>query len=400
MPKPPSLGRAIFAVAIPLSCTHPTARAEPVGHPGFEDAAAIAPDDSGAPLGPTTFTTTNAFGINNAVLVMALLMVLDPTIGFDAFDLSDGPVSGWDPSVNTTTNTGFRFGGPGGTVQSGASNFSGVNRWVRDPHFVLSANPNDSWQDGLGGAATQENVSWELIFRPGDYTGTHVLFNTGGNGDGTAFVLTGNTVDFRFQDANSDSQRVIAAFDLSTLGGADLFYHVVGTADVDTAQSGTGILYVNGARVAGPITSTGTINDWDGGDVAELGTGNNIPTSTSFGPDAFTGDIALFNYYAGTVLSEAEVLQKYSDVSGPALPFVITEVTRNPDGSMQLRWNARPGQTYAVDVIEVFGGSAVWGEVVDGVGTQGPNDEYLDADATGQPLRIYRIRDESLQGPP
>ena len=87
-----------------------------------------------------------------------------------------------------TTNNGFQFNNnTGGTVQSGVSNFAPVTKWVNSPGYNLASNPNDSWQDGLGNPITQENVSWELVFRPGDFTGKHTLFNTGGNGDGTAF---------------------------------------------------------------------------------------------------------------------------------------------------------------------------------------------------------------------
>ena len=146
-------------------------------------------------------------------------------------------------------------------MESGGSNFSNITSWVNSPGYNLAANPNDSWQDGLGNPATQENVTWEIVFRPGDYDGTHTLFNTGGNGDGTAITLVGSTVEFRFQDANSDAQRVIVSADLSALGPATDFYHVVGVCDVDTAGTGTGTLYVNGALADGPTTSAGTIKN-------------------------------------------------------------------------------------------------------------------------------------------
>ena len=235
----------------------------------------------------------------------------------------EGLLANWIPSTNTTGNTLFQFvNNTGGTVVSGVSNFSPITKWVNSPGYNLSANPNDSWQDGLGNPATQENASWELIFRPGDFTGIHTLFNSGGNGDGIAFTMNGSTLDFRFQDANSATQRVIVSTDLSTIGAETDFYYVVGVVDVDTALAGTGWLYVNGVLVDGPTTSTGTINDWDGGDLAELGKGNNIPGGNPFNPAAFTGDIAEFNYYGGELLDAAFIQTRFQNYAGADLDSV------------------------------------------------------------------------------
>ena len=144
-----------------------------------------------------------------------------PTLAWLAADLPDGPLATWEPSLNLTTNAGVNFtGGSGGTVQSGASNFGAVTAWVNSPGYNFSGNPNDSWQDGLGNPATQENASWELVFRPGDYVGKHTLFNTGGNGDGLAFTLTGSVLEFLFQDADSEDQRVRVSTDLALIGPA------------------------------------------------------------------------------------------------------------------------------------------------------------------------------------
>ena len=239
-------------------------------------------------------------------------------LGWTAAGIADGALGTWNPATNNTGNAGITFtAGVGGTKQSGSSNFAAVNDWVNSPGYNLFSNPNDSWQDGLGNAATQENVSWELVFRPGDFTGKHTLFNTGGNGDGTAITIDGSVVDFRFQDANSNTQRIIVSSDLATIGGATDFYHLVGLADVDAAASGTGSLYINGVLVDGPTTSTGTINDWDGGDLAELGKGNNIPGGNPFNPDAFTGDIAAFNYYGGELLTQAEITAAFRSFAVP-----------------------------------------------------------------------------------
>ncbi len=301
-----------------------------------------------------TLTATNEFGTTTAEVTVMVTTDLIPDLGWSAIDLDGGEVLEWNPTHNNTDNDGILWeGGDGGTAESGVSNFANITAWVNSPGLRLTGNPNDSWQDGLGNAVTQANVSWELVFRPGDFEDKHTLFNTGGNGDGTAFVLEGSVLDFRFQDANNDDQRVIASTDLSEIGGPDDFYHVVGVADVDSENTGTASIYVNGELRGEPVTSAGTINDWDGGDLAELGTGNNIPGGNPFEPDPFTGDIALFNYYEGILLSEDQIGDLYRAQSGDT-GFQITEfevvAVDNAVQSVNLTWDSLSGRFYDVEV--------------------------------------------------
>ncbi len=215
-----------------------------------------------------------------------------------------------------------------------------------------------------------------MVFRPGDFTDTHVLFNAGGNGDGTAFVLTGSVLDFRFQDAPNADQRVTISTDLANIGTASDFYHVVATADVDTALSGTGSLYVNGVLVAGPTTSTGTINDWDGGDLTEFGKGANIPGG-NIGAAAFTGDLALFNYFGGRILTELQITDAFNEVSGAsgATERQITKIVYNAsEERVELTFNSRPNRDYALwESADLRN----WLEVTDTVPSQGTESTYF-----------------------
>ena len=250
-------------------------------------------------------------------LVATHLTAADVELGWSAADLPVGDAPDWEPSVNTTDNDGILFtGGSGSTVAAGETNFARITRWVNSPGYNLAANPGDSFQDGLGGDVTQANVSWELVFRPGDYEGIHTLFNTGGNGDGTAFVLEDNILDFRFQDADLDEQRVIATANLAAIGPATDFYHVVGIADIESGDEGTATIWVNGTMIES-VTSDDVIFDWDGGDLAELGKGNNIPGGNPFSPDEFDGDIAMFNYYGGQLLTDEEVAAALNAATAP-----------------------------------------------------------------------------------
>ncbi|MGI9242432.1 MAG: LamG-like jellyroll fold domain-containing protein [Verrucomicrobiales bacterium] len=351
-----------------------------------------------APAVTTTYTLSaiNQWGTTTAEVLVTVLPGGEPDLRWTAEGLPDGNLAAWTPSLNATINNGLVFNNnTGGSVVSGASNFSGITQWVSNPGFNFFANPNDSWQDGLGGPATMANVSWELVFRPGDFTGTHTLFNTGGNGDGTAFVLTGSVVDFRFQDANADAQRLIVAADLATIGTAEDFYHLIGLADVETAATGTGTLYVNGELAAGPTTSTGTINDWDGGDLAELGKGGNIPGGNPFAFDAFSGDIAIFSYFGGRLLSEETIMERYTALAGNPSAFEITTIIYNEaEQRIEITFNSRPNGRYAID-----GGTdlSTLLEIDDSITSQGTETTVfvggLDLPDPALPRQFYQIRE-------
>ena len=205
---------------------------------------------------------------------------------------------------------------------SGTSNFANINDWVNSPDYDLVSGAADSWQAANPDPSSM-NASWEFVFRPGDFTGNHHLFNSGGNGAGLAFLLEGSTLRFVFQNANTADQRITLTTDLSAIGAATDFFHIVGTTDVETATTGIGQLWVNSTSVAGPTTSAGTINDWDGGDLASLGSGtedHNIPTRAIYSSAAFTGDLAYFNFYGGEILDQADVDAAYAALITPGEP--------------------------------------------------------------------------------
>ena len=351
-----------------------------------------------SPTETTTFTltATNPFGTTTKELTVTVLDGNIPDLGWEAAGLPDGNLGQWDPAINTTGNNGITFiNNTGGEVQSGTSNFTGVTSWVNSPGYNLSSNPADSWQDGLGDLATKADVSWEMVVRPGDFNGTHTLFNTGGNGDGTAIVLTDSTLDFRFQTANTDQGRIIISTDLSALGSAGDFFHIMATADVGGAV-GTSTLYVNGQLIAGPISSTGAIDDWDGGDLAELGKGGNIPAGNPFAFEPFNGDIAVFNYYGGRILNESQVLEKYTAISGGASGLAITAIDYDlSSGEIRLTFNSVPGRTYALETTLDLT-AANWLEIDDSIAAEDTqsivviNEGFLTD--PGAARRFFRIR--------
>ncbi len=339
--------------------------------------------------------TSNAWGVTTTALTITVLDPGSPNISWTAAGLPEGNLALWSPHINVTGNNAIRFiNTAGGSVQSGTSNFSTVSQWINSPGFNLSSNPNDSWQDGLGDLVTKANVTWEMVFRPGDFSGTHVLFNTGGNGDGTAITIAGSVLDFRFQDADSTAQRLVIAKDLAEIGPATDFYHVVCLADVASAATGTASMYINGELAAGPVTSSGTINDWDGGDLAEIGKGNNIPGSTTFAHVPFTGDIALFNYYGDRLLDEQLISRAYAEIAGSQPPFAITGIAYNPaQNQLSITFQSKPGSIYALDSSDNL---ANWLELNDFIPAEGTQTTYtidqVNPVAANLNTQLYRIR--------
>ena len=82
----------------------------------------------------------------------------------------------------------------------------------------------------------------------------------------------------------------------------------------------------------------------------ELGKGNNIPGGNPFDPLPFTGDIALFNYYEGILLSAEQVETLYRAQAGDAGSFQITDFEITSPQSVNLTWDSVPGRFYNVEV--------------------------------------------------
>lgn len=340
-------------------------------------------------------TTSNPWGRSTTTVTINVLEPGSPNLSWTAEELTEGRLSIWAPTINTTGNNAIRFvNTTGGTVQSGASNLGSVSRWINAPGFNLYSNPNDSWQDGLGDLATKESVSWELVFRPGDFSGTHVLFNTGGNGDGTAITIADSILDFRIQDAPNTAQRLIVSTDLAGIGPATNFYHVICLADIDSGATATASMYINGQLAAGPATSSGIINDWDGGDLAEIGKGSNIPGSTTFSHTPFTGDVALFNYYGNRLLDEQQIIKSYLETAGTRAPFAITDITyAHAQSQLNITFLSEPGRIYAIDSSGDF---TNWLELNDFIPGEGERTTYtveqVNPISSGLRTQAYRVR--------
>ena len=102
--------------------------------------------------------------------------------------------------------------------------------------FNASRATANDFQQGLSGDASTQDATFEFVFRPGDYVGDHVIFETGGTGDGLGLVLLGDLLEFRAQDANNDTQRIIVNYTLPA-GEETEFFHVVATIQTGPKSS-------------------------------------------------------------------------------------------------------------------------------------------------------------------
>lgn len=202
------------------------------------------------------------------------------------------------------------------TTKFGATEFPGAPVWFN------SLSGTQASLDGLGG--TTQNVTWELVFRPVDLEENHVLFETGGNGNGTALVMQGADLEFRVQAANNDEQRIIATHTF-VAGDEAKFHHVVAAFTPGEGGINNVDLYVNAGPPVDSLGTTGALNDWAGTDGSGIGRLiGSIPTGQNdFG--TFTGDIALLRYYQDTLMTQAQVQAKFDDLSSG-------EVDSEPDG--------------------------------------------------------------------
>jgi len=228
--------------------------------------------------------------------------LVSPTLSWDAENFTGGATWVSDPA-------GTDFTANGGTKMTGATNFAGITEWIDNPDFT-----QESLHDSLGDGATGQDVTWELVFRPEDLSGTHIIAETGGNGDGTAFRLVDDVLQFIVQDANSATQRVILS---DTINSTTDFVHVIATVTLGGGGSNNVVLYVNGTAVISD-GATGTIGDWAGSDAFGIGRENGGHANDTGAADpVFDGDIALFNFFQDTVFEQNNVDSHFAAVSVP-----------------------------------------------------------------------------------
>jgi hypothetical protein len=239
-------------------------------------------------------------------------------VEWDAPNFNDG-TDIWD----STNNTARWIGGTSASLNAGATNFSAVNSWLSTPKFDLrsSSNAGSSFSNVFTTDPTLSDGTFEFAFRPGggDFSGTHVLFEDGGNGVGMGFAI--NDAQLRFAvSGSSGGGDALATADLSGLDAND-FIHVVGTIDLINGSTPPNLaLYVNGGLEDVSAVGENTA-DWGGdGSPAKIGAvGQNVPDDLLGGANTgdFDGDLAFLRLYSGNeVFDQSEVTAAYNAVAG------------------------------------------------------------------------------------
>jgi len=215
--------------------------------------------------------------------------------------------------------------------------------------------------------ADTKDATFELWVNTSDLVGKHVLFETGGNGQGAAIELNGRDVVFTGQQ--DPSTRAIAAGQFGT-NPAGEFRQIVGTIDF-TGGSGRVDLYLDGNHVASDTVAGWS--DFAGGDASGLGqvSGNGVGSvagiDTGLQADRiqnFDGQIGIFRFYSDVALTPQQVKDNYNAVSGtprqgPMATFSFDDLrfnwdaaapgdnpttnwrtNHNPEGTDELNWSS------------------------------------------------------------
>jgi VCBS repeat-containing protein len=216
----------------------------------------------------------------------------------------------WDSSINATNTRRWNFGTAAVPVDVSDPNFVGLTKAFDLTSIGNGAVMEDIGSLGLGGTnASQQNATIELVFAPDDLTGKHVLYETGGDGDGMVILTDGNSIIMRVKDGGVTLTRNLP------LSAGGQFHQIVGTIDLANDEIS---LYHNGT-LADFASTGGTFNDWSGVDASGLGRASGGNTSIAGGDANSTtplnGKIALVRYYRNAVLTAAEVKANYENLT-------------------------------------------------------------------------------------
>lgn len=242
------------------------------------------------------------------------------TVGWEAADW-DGSSSLWAPTeFDATVNSGnggnMRWrSDSNNTKGTGSTNFTNISAWTSGTWGLsdqLSA--NKAFADMLGTGVTNDDATWELVFRPGDFTGEHNIMKDGGDKKGTRLALDGSILWFT---SGGSGNLPAVSYDLSGIGGtASDFYHVVATLSNVASGSTTATLYVNGVLRDTTIAS-GTAGGWGGtGAKGAIGRteGTAPPIPNMGGGTDWGGDMSILRLYGNDALDSTEVTSLYNTV--------------------------------------------------------------------------------------
>ena len=267
----------------------------------------------------TTWTASAALLVGFAMIGHAAggtIVGSNLTLSFEASRVTTPPSDGgtWDPYVPSSGRV-FRLGTtPAFPTYQAATGNAGLfltDTFSFDGNDTATGEPSSSWLEGLSGNPSDADASFELWTKPANLTtGSQILFETGGSGDGSSLTLNNGELRYQVKDGTPIAKVT------HTLTDASQYVHVVGVYNRDGDGSKDVIsLYVNGQRVASDDSQT-ALHDWAGSDPSGLGNNQGSVGGTGTGDfdisgyDHYSGEVSVFRFY-GRALTDAQVLQNY-----------------------------------------------------------------------------------------
>ena len=222
----------------------------------------------------------------------------------------------WDSAENAAAiYTAGRFAPAHSWVAGAGGDTGGDSTWTAaaggedltfdNPEALIATGLSglaQAYASPLGGSASSSStvfggsgdVAFEIVLRPADLTGNHVLFEVGGNGNGTAIALIDD--ELRFVSQNGAANVITTS---TTLASEDIgqWLHVVGVIDNPNDGTAEMTLYLDG-QSADTASIFAGYDDWAGGDAFGVGRVQNTVAGGLTGLAGFDGDLAAINHYA------------------------------------------------------------------------------------------------------
>ncbi|MEX2216757.1 MAG: LamG-like jellyroll fold domain-containing protein [Phycisphaeraceae bacterium] len=174
-----------------------------------------------------------------------------------------------------------------------------------------------SLEDLVPGNPTNNNASFEILFRPDDLVGQEIVYEIGGTTNGISLTLNGSTLQLL---ARNNPVQALITQDITAV--ADDFIHAVAVVDLDSDLMS---LYINGQLVLTEAFN-GDAVDWAGangdgigslGGTQVAGSGGLLGDLSAYG--TLQGDIAIFRFYE-QALNAGQVQDIFVSIHGVTVP--------------------------------------------------------------------------------
>ena len=173
---------------------------------------------------------------------------------------------------------------------------------------------------------SSNSASFEIWFKPEDLNDNHILFELGGQGSGSTLAMQGDQLHWITQTGNN-SNRMKASVTLpiesvAAWNQAVVVNHIKGDGRGEIS------LFLNGGIVDDTDSRDTGYTNWAGGNGSGLGrfssnyAGNDDITTASI--KDFNGQISIWRFYSGKVLTKSDALQSYEYFQSPLL--VLPEI--------------------------------------------------------------------------